>query len=232
MVALFAVMMAGCGKDGNCRRGNQNINTEGRIVEDFTAIDLQGDYEVYLRLSEEEPQVKIEAESNIIERIETSIVGNALVLKNTKCIEPNKPVKVYITMNRLDAVTLLGAGSIQTSDTFITTTGKLSINMQGSGLIDLRTNTGEVDIKNSGNGRVFVWGSASYMNVLNTGDGVNNMYGLRVNEAEVDMRGKFDQFVYVTDTLRATLRSDANLYYDGSPVLVEDLLSGGVTIQR
>jgi hypothetical protein len=46
------------------------------------------------------------------------------------------------------------------------------------------------------------------------------------------MMGKFDQYVYVTDTLWATLRADANLYYDGSPVVIETLLSNGVTIQR
>jgi hypothetical protein len=232
LLAFLAAGLSACSKDKQCRRGNQNINTEGRIVEEFSAIDLRGDYEVYLRLSEEEPQIKIEAESNIIERIETTIEGNSLVLKNTKCIEPNKPVKIFITMNRLDAIKLIGAGSVQTSDTFISSTGKLAIDMQGSGLIDVRINASEVDIKNSGSGKVYVWGSAGYLNLNNTSDGVTNAYGLRVNEADVDMRGKFDQFIYVTDTLWATLRAEANLYYDGSPIVIDTSYSTGITIQR
>src|SRR5687767_1504085 len=94
-------------------RGNGNVITQDRSVGSFAGVHSHGFFDVHVS-SGPTQSVKIEAEDNLQEYIETSIEGNTLRIdtRDGYSLRPKRDVNVYITSPNYDMVRLSGSGDI------------------------------------------------------------------------------------------------------------------------
>lgn len=63
-------------------------------------------------LTKGEPQeLKIEAEQNILDDIETNVSGGILKIDQDRCLDVHEEITVYITLASLEKITVTGAGT-------------------------------------------------------------------------------------------------------------------------
>ncbi len=153
-ILLVALLVSGCGFQ--MVTGSGKIATETRNVSGFTSVTLAGIGNVYLTQGATE-SVRIEAEDNLIPYFDTSVQGSTLKIGIKDqymgiSLLPTQPVKFYVTLPKIEAVTLAGSGDI-----FAGTiqAGAFGISLLGSGNISTDTlNATNVDIHLSGSGNV------------------------------------------------------------------------------
>ena len=172
ILLLVALLISGCGFQ--MVSGSGRIAAETRNLSGFTSVSLAGIGNVYLTQGAAE-SVRIEAEDNLIPYFDTSVQGSTLKIGiKDQCmgisLQPTKPVKFYVTLPRVEAVTLAGSGNIVAGQI---QAGAFRISLLGSGNIstDALTAT-NLDILLSGSGNVRLGTvSASQVNANIAGSG-------------------------------------------------------------
>ena len=105
---------------GNNKRikGNGNLVTVNRTVSDFDKIAVGGSFDVEL-IKGKEGKISIEGEENIIPYLETEVSGNTLKIgyKRNTNISTTRKMKVTVTMESVDAISLGGSGNIYSKET-------------------------------------------------------------------------------------------------------------------
>ncbi len=109
--ALAILFFSACRKNTICVRGNGNTSSVMRTLSPFTDIDANGSYEIYLK-QDSLHTVKVEAESNLLDLIETEVSGSTLRIFNRGCISKMKTVKIYVTAKDIQKIELNGSGNV------------------------------------------------------------------------------------------------------------------------
>jgi hypothetical protein len=96
---LSLVFCTGCREiNGRRTRGSGTSASETRTVSSFTNIDVSGAVNVYIK-QDSVSSVKVEADDNLLQYIETRIEGNTLVIETEDGIwlHPRRDINVYIS---------------------------------------------------------------------------------------------------------------------------------------
>ena len=238
---LVALLVSGCGFQ--MVSGSGRIASETRNIRGFSSVTLAGIGNLYLTQGETE-SVRIEAEDNLIPYFETSVQGSTLTIgiKNQYIginLQPTKPVKFYVTLPKIEAVTLAGsgnifAGEIQTSafkisllgsgnisaDSLTATTANLRL--AGSGDINIGSVTADgltANIAGSGNIKVSML-KATTVSATTAGSGDFNMSG-EVNDQHIEILGSGDYLAGKLNSQTATVRQTGS---GSSQLAVSDTL--------
>jgi len=154
ILLLVAMLVSGCGFQ--MVSGSGKLASETRNLSGFTNVTLAGIGNVYITQGPTE-SVRIEAEDNLIPYFDTSIQGSTLKIGIKDqymgiSLQPTLPVKFYVTLPKIEAVTLAGSGNIFAGKIQATAFG---ISLLGSGNIsnDALTVT-NLDIHLSGSGNI------------------------------------------------------------------------------
>jgi hypothetical protein len=153
-ILLAALILSGCGFQ--MVTGSGRIASETRNVSGFTSVTLAGIGNVYLTQGTTE-SVRIEAEDNLIPYFDTSVQGSTLKIGIKDrymgiSLLPTQPVRFYVTLPRIETVTLAGSGDILAGTIRADSFG---ISLLGSGNISTGTlDATNVDIHLNGSGKV------------------------------------------------------------------------------
>jgi hypothetical protein len=79
-----------------CKKGNGEIITETRKLNEFDEIEIDGQATVFLQQGTK-PSVAVKNDSNLVEFVKTEVSGMKLKIKETKCIEEITEYEIYIT---------------------------------------------------------------------------------------------------------------------------------------
>jgi predicted small secreted protein len=226
ILLLVALLVSGCGFQ--MVSGSGRIATETRNVHGFTSVTLAGIGNVYLTQGPTE-SVRIEAEDNLIPYFDTSVQGSTLKIGIKDrymgfSLLPTRPVKFYVTLPKIEAVTLAGsgnifAGKIQAGAFGISLLGSgnistdalaatdLDIQLSGSGNIHLGTvSAGQVTANIAGSGDIQVDGlTANKISSKTAGSG-NITIGGKVTEQSAEILGSGDYLASGLKSATATLR--------------------------
>ncbi len=226
ILLLVALLVSGCGFQ--IVTGSGRIATETRNLSGFTGVTLAGIGNVYLTQGEAE-SVRIEAEDNLIPYFDTSVQGSTLKigLKDQYMgisLQPTRPVEFYVTLPRIEAVTLAGsgnifAGQIQAGAFGISLLGSgnisadalaatnLAIQLGGSGNIRLGTvSASQVTADIAGSGDIQVDSlTADRVSSKTAGSG-NITLGGKVSEQSAEILGSGDYLAGGLKSATATIR--------------------------
>ena len=153
---LVALLVTGC--SFQVVAGSGKVVTETRDVSNFSRVTLAGIGNLILTQGESE-SLKIEADDNLISYFKTEVQGNTLTigLKDEYMgvmLQPTKPIKFYLTVKDLEAVTLAGSGNINADALKVKDFG---VTLAGSGNISVTTlSAAKVDIHLAGSGDVAI----------------------------------------------------------------------------
>lgn len=186
-------------------QGSGNVITESRDVSGFEEVVLSGSGRVEIDVTGAEA-LTIEAEDNIMPRLESRVSNGRLILEAQGPISPTVEVVYTITAATLEGIEVSGSGVVEArgvdGDDF-------SVEISGSGDVLVEgTLTGRLSLSISGSGE-FVGES------------------LTSPEGEVDVSGSGDAVVNVTDSLDVSVSGSGNVDYIGSPDLQVDTSGSG-----
>lgn len=203
----------------NCSKAQER---ENRKVSDFTGIELSVAANVYLTQADLY-KVEIEADASILRQIETTVDGGKLRIKYVDrwySNFSNKKVNIYISMPRVNELSIAGSGDIVAQNPLVT--DKLSIHVSGSGdvIIDmLSAKTVEVSINGSGDIKLAGPNVVERAEVAISGSGDVKAENLQCRTVSARISGSGDVRIWAIDDLEARVSGSGDIYYKGRPVV-------------
>ena len=219
---MVMFLLSSCNFD--CMEGRGNLKSETRVMKSFTKIRLGVDAKVIITRDSVQ-SVRVEAQPNILEVLETEVSGSWLDISVHGCITDHKPVTVYITMPNVEAIDVNGSGTIETQGNFSPDRIELTIN--GSGTIKASLSANEVysDIRGSGNINLF--GSARKFKIDIAGSGDVNAQDMPSESCEVSVKGSGNCRVFAIAKLDVDVAGSGNVYYKGKPDISTNIAGSG-----
>lgn len=232
-----------------CFPGMKFINGNGIIIEksreipSFTEVDVRGAFDVYVHQSDTNG-ISIQAESNIMPYIETYVSDGELIVKTpiNFSINPSMPIVLDIYSTEVEKIKLSGSGLIDTDTIY---TDNLEIKISGSGNIfstfygksieskisgsgDMRMNvySEETELRISGSGDIEVFGHTDFAEFDISGSGKIYAEDFEIEEANVEVSGSGNMWLWVNDYLHARISGSGNIYLVGEPDEIDFKSSG------
>lgn len=219
LTSLFALMllMTSCEVDSwNNIRGNGPVVSETREVPVFSSISVSLPSEVFVYQSPYR-ELTIEAQSNVLDVIETFVDGGELKIKlgNGIGLSSHETIRIYISSAMLNSIRLSGAVDLYSETTIVT--DYLDVSISGSGNADLAVVAGEVRASISGSGNLWLEGSTIHQDLTISGSGNVSGFGLDSETANVSISGSGEVKVRVDEFLKARISGSGSVYYKGYP---------------
>ena len=186
------------------------VTSESRNVSGFKEVELNGAGTLSIRQTGEE-SLSIEAEEDVIPKINTEVVNNRLIIgpKPNTNINTTKPIDYNLTVNNLDALKVAGAGNVEAQDI---STDQLAITISGAG-----------DVKMSGR--------ADSQNVEILGSGDYQAGELQSKNTKIHVAGSGSGLVKVSEKLDAEVSGSGSVEYIGDPT-VNKTVSGAGEVKK
>ncbi|HEY5731313.1 MAG TPA: head GIN domain-containing protein [Anaerolineales bacterium] len=225
------------GLPGRKVRGSGNVINEDRSVSEFNKVDKSGRGNLIIELGDEET-LRIEAEDNLIEYIETHVSNHTLEISIRADIdmEPTEEIRYYLTVKSLEAITVSGFGTVSIpaleADRFsvdITSfggvmigdleTSSLSVDINSFGGVNIENLKAErLSVNISGAGNLVIHGGRvdkQEVNISSLGD--YEASELASDDADVHLSNLGSATVRVRDHLRIEISSKGAVHYYGDP---------------
>jgi hypothetical protein len=197
-----------------CTEGEGALRTETRNLKDFKRIDVSLASNVKV-VKGDAASVLIEAPENLLKKITTEVSGDKLEVTTDGCISYSGQIAITITMPELEGLEISGSGNILVPDTFVVQHLELEVN--GSGNITGKFIAATIESKIAGSGNIMLEGSANKHEAVIAGSGNIKAQRLPCNEAEIEINGSGDAFVYVIKELDINVNGSGSAHYKGKP---------------
>lgn len=230
---LGLLVLSSCNYFGGHRvRGNGTLATQDRPITDFNGVSVVGGMEVVL-VPGTTFGVKVEADQNLLEYIETRKDGSTLVIAPRKGynLHPEAGLKIYVSAPELKSFEISGRGSI-TSQSKLSYTQNVKTEVNGSGDLSLEIDAPEIASEITGNGNIVLKGhTRTYAAEIN-GNGEVHGFDLQSENAKVEINGSGDAEVYASKELGIEINGSGGVSYKGNPPTVNQHVSGSGDIRK
>jgi hypothetical protein len=230
LLMLSVMITGGCIKDLNCIDGNGNATNETRTMSPFHEVVCNGSFDVTV-LPGTNYEVVVDAESNLIHYIRTSVAGGRLYLdtENNHCINNSIPVIITVYTPVVDGLDLNGSGSIWASGLYV---DNLYLNISGSGNIEVNADASHLDASISGSGSMDINGVCETSDLSVSGSGNIHAYGMMQDGCQATISGSGNIYVNVNQMLDGKISGSGNIYYKGNPMVYQDISGSGRIIKQ
>jgi hypothetical protein len=226
---LAALGLTAC--DDDVIRGRGDVVTDFRVVSTFDAVEVNGDFEVYLTQGSGQ-EVRLEGQDNVLDAITTKIDGRELEIKFKPFVNvrSHKPIRVYITNPTLTSLELSGSSRAEGRTPW--TVDNLHLKLSGSGSVALEVREANaLDSRISGSGSMRLSGDAEDFESEISGSGDVRAFSLVTKRANARISGSGNCELTVTQSLNARISGSGNVRYRGEP-LVNVSVSGSGKVTR
>ncbi len=195
----------------------RSFETEDRHLSGYHAIEASGSFDVVVTQNGRE-SVRVEAPSDVINRIETVVEGGVLKLRIKKGNwnwgwNNNGRMVIYVEARDLNAVSLSGSGDVDFKNGL--KARKLDLNLSGSGGMSGRIETEKLSSTVTGSGEMKLAGRAERSEVMVTGSGDYSAGSLTTAETDINVTGSGSARVNVNTRINATVTGSGDIYYSG-----------------
>ncbi len=245
IISLALIIVAsGCHKL-NTIEGNGSVVIETRHSVSFNKVENSGDFNVQI-IPDSIFYIDIEAESNLIPYIKTTVHGNNLEISTRENLDNNFPIILKVHTPIIDGVLLTGSGLIYVdmveSDSFeaiLAGSGKIHgdvkaklfrSNISGSGEINFYLDVENVKSSISGSGRTIIAGQGLSGDYKISGSGSIKAYGIPIADCYAKISGSGNIYTTVSDVLDVDISGSGNLFYRGNPTINSSITGSGKII--
>ncbi len=202
----------------------QEKNYQG--LSDFTKVGIGVPADVFVTQNSNQ-SVRIESNQSNLDKIKVEVKDNKLVIKSKKNnARFSGKIKIYISMRKINELSLAGSGSITTQGKVVT--DELNFSIAGSGNISSENLSAEsVKIAIAGSGKINLSGDgiANSLKASISGSGDVQAKDFKVKNVKTSISGSADCYVSATEELKVSLSGSGNVYYFGNP-LIDAHISG------
>lgn len=222
-ISIAAVFLNACQFDFKIIRGNGDITVREIEVQDFTDIDINGNYKVELYRSDN-PRVIIETDENLVDYLDIETWNNRLEIKNRYTLKPSHQLLIEIYYDELSSIKSSGASSIAHAG--ILSSDELDVNLSGAGSIKLNLDVDDLYLNLSGAGILETKGQVNRQVVKLSGAGNLDAGDLESQNCEITISGVGNAKINTVKELHATITGLGNIEYYGDPEKVTQNISG------
>ncbi|MFT3936275.1 MAG: head GIN domain-containing protein [Chitinophagaceae bacterium] len=196
--------------------GNGALSTEQRSVTGFTGVETHGSIDIVA--SQGNFGVKVEAEQNLLQYIETVVENGHLMVrfKHDMSFTDFRGVKVYVSAPEWNAFETHGNGDIQ-SQGKISGKEKMDINIAGNGDVSLAVDCPQVNVEIHGNGDLEISGETRDLISKTNGSGDLKAANLKAENVKTSIHGSGDNEVFASVSLEAEISGSGDVHYRGEP---------------
>lgn len=227
-IIALAILFSSCERDWYENiKGVGPIVSETRTVATYNDLYLGIPAEVYLYQGNDE-SITLDAQSNILDVIETEVRGNELKIKfrNGIGVRRHETIKIYITSRNYNRLQISGSGNIY-SETPILSSG-INMKISGSGNIRMMNiDAPVVEAQISGSGKINMSGFTANQYLKISGSGDIFAFGLLSETADIQISGSGKTEVNVTEFLNADISGSGSIYYKGNPSIQSKISGSG-----
>jgi hypothetical protein len=224
------LLLNGCYKDEICIRGNGRPEIENRLTSNFDEVVNNGSFEVHI-LPGDRHEVEVDAESNLLPFIRTSVSGRKLFIETTdnRCINNTMTIIVTVYTPYIDGIELNGSGYVSVYDLFL---DELNLRLSGSGDIVAEADAIHINATNTGSGTIEISGITETTDFNISGSGEIEAYSLLQRRCYATISGSGNMYVRVSDLLDAVISGSGNIYYRGNPDVIQRISGSGRIIRQ
>ena len=209
-----------------------DVKKENRKVADFNELSFALPGNLFLTQGSKN-EVIIEADEDLLEKIETEVRGNTLSIGFEKWYNYRGfgEINVYVTVKDISKLILSGSGDVIAQNQI--KSEQLGFVLSGSGKImidDLVTNEVTAVITGSGDIKIKGKTKAKELSATITGSGDFEAYDIAFDEADLTITGSGSIRATVIDELDANITGSGRIYYKGKP-LIDAYITGSGKIR-
>ena len=210
-------------------KGSGPLKTITRNVSNYDKISIGGNFEIVL-VKGVEGQLNIKVEDNLEQYLITSVKNNKLTIRWQRKfkVSPQETVKITIPFKEIDEISYAGSGKIATKD--IIKEDDFTINMAGSGELNLLLFVLDLDCTMAGSGKVFLTGEAENFDCSKAGSGYLYAYDFICKQIDISSAGSGMSEVNVTKNLEVSSVGSGNVYYKGNPKINKIKIAGSGSV--
>jgi hypothetical protein len=201
--------------------------TEIRSLPAFNSIVVQG--KLHLILTQDSIQkLTVSTGSNLQKGIKTDVIQQTLTINNdNSCMlrDPSDWAEIHISSNQLQTITSYGTGDITSTNTLKASvftvdcwygTNDIRLNIQANNVFAIsRHESATIRLTGSADSAYIYCGEAASV----------DLSALPTRAAAVDSKSIRDISVKVTTALHANILYKGNVYYKGSPAIIDTLIT-------
>lgn len=207
-------------------RGSGVRGNDLRTLRAFDDVYLNAPGDLIILFGDEET-IEVEADDNLLPYFETDVRGERLQIDVADHVElrPERPVRFYLTVRDLDAVSILGAGDVE-MDGFSGSTFALSISGSGNARFeDMHVTSLSVSV--AGSGDILVSGSAENLDASLAGSGGLDAEAFPTNRVDISVLGSGSSLLRIRDELNVTIAGSGSVRFYGDPAIHSTILGTG-----
>lgn len=217
-------------------KGKGPIVTEERSFDSvIKGLDLSIDAKVYVTQSDEN-KFRIEAQSNILDVLETELNGDVVKIKFNCNVRKHDEIRIFAYIPETKYFEIDGSGTITAADTVYT--DEIQFEIKGSGDINFAVvptdaNTDTYIYSNiDGSGEIELLGKAYSHEISIQGSGEIEAYYLMSDKTSIDIEGSGTCWVYTRESLHVSIDGSGNVYYGGNPSDIVKHISGSGSVVK
>jgi hypothetical protein len=209
----------------------KDVSEEMRDVGSFTSVSLNGSMDVSVSVGKE-TSVKVIADSDIIEYLETEVKNGRLVidLEDNRSYRNIKKMQVIVTTPTLESARLNGSGDMDVENV---ETDSFEFELRGSGdaiLTDFEVD--KLDLKLAGSGDIASDGSCKALDISLRGSGDIAGRKMKCDTADVSLRGSGDVEVFAEKSAKINVRGSGDVDVYGDPDTLDSNVNGSGDVNR
>jgi hypothetical protein len=226
-VSCIGLFFSSCRyRNGKHVSGNGNRTAEQRNSSGFTGVETHGDIDIVVASGDF--NVKIDAEKNLLQYIETSVENGRLVVRfrNGVSLWDHGEATVYVTAPDLNVFEIHGSGNIRSEGKMVDK-NNIHVLISGSGDIDLELDSPDIITETQGSGNIVLKGVAKNIDSKISGSGDVQMAELKAENVKIAVRGSGDAEVFASELLDVELSGSGEVHYKGSPKINTSIHGSG-----
>jgi hypothetical protein len=251
VMMLTGLLFASCEDLWNrCVDGNGNRTADTRVLQSFSRVQVNGDFEVQIDTGRFSSAI-VEADENLVDLIVTHVSGGKLIIetRNGACLRPSHPIEITINTQALDEITLSGSGlvycyGLETEEFSMNLTGSgqiecyeteasiVNVELEGSGLINSSLVSENLTAQLEGSGEIRMSGESVNADYKIIGSGLINAEQVITDVSVVYISGSGVVDTRVNNALDVTIIGSGIVYYTGNPNLESYISGSGKVIKR
>lgn len=209
-------------------RGNGNVTTVERSVEDFHSIEVSGFFEI--ELIQGSPMVEVITDENLHEHIETEVSNGELRIHTQDKNLDAKELVIRVHYDKLNSLELAGAAKITTANPIRGEVFELEVAGAAEAKLDVDVEKLELDL--AGGSEVDVSGRAKTAEFEIAGAGEVNALKLQTTYCIIDISGAGEVSVSVEKSLDVDITGAGEVNYKGDPSEIRKSITGAGELKQ
>ena len=235
ILVMLLFFTTSCKKNSiiDCFNSTGPITMVERPLTGFHTIILKDNINLVL-VHSDTMMLKLEAGSNLMNKIITEIKDSTLTLENNNSCnwvrDFSKPVNVYLDMTLLDTLKYMSIGNVTCSDTVRNQFIQIDVH-EGSGTISLLLNQNICVVNlHYGTADIVLYGKSNSCYFYQNSFGRINAIDLEAGSVYSRNWGSNDLYLYAKKFLSIEIKNIGNVYYRGNPQINSTITGSGKLI--